>query len=191
MKSKFLLLFALTIALSAPLAPPAYADPPPWAPAHGWRKKHDPYYIGYSGKKWGRDYGIIHGECNWEAVGTVLGGIVGGAIGSAAGKDGNRAVAIIIGSVLGAVIGNQIGKEIDRTDRGCIGHALELASDRQTVYWTNMNTGLHYQITPIRGFTANGRKCREYALDIQGDGVSESRTEKACQAGNGTWKPYS
>lgn len=188
MKSKLVLL--ITIALLLPATPSAYADPPPWAPAHGWRKKHDPYYIGYSGKKWGHDYGIIHGECNWETVGTVLGGVVGGAIGSAVGKDGNRAVAIIVGSVLGAVVGNQIGREIDRTDRGCIGHALELAADHHPVHWVNLNNGLRYQVTPLRGFTANNRKCREYTLDIRGEGVNESRREKACQAGDGTWKHF-
>jgi len=25
--------------------PVSYADPPPGAPAHGWRKKHDPLYL--------------------------------------------------------------------------------------------------------------------------------------------------
>jgi len=42
---------------------PAPADPPPWAPAHGWRKKNDPNYVGYTGKKWDKDYGIIEGRC--------------------------------------------------------------------------------------------------------------------------------
>ena len=27
---------------------PSPAEPPPWAPAHGWRKKNDPNYIGYT-----------------------------------------------------------------------------------------------------------------------------------------------
>ena len=30
----------------------ALADPPKHAPAHGWRKKHDPYYVGFSGYRW-------------------------------------------------------------------------------------------------------------------------------------------
>lgn len=44
----------------------SYADPPAHAPAHGWRKKHDPYYQGYSGYQWQRDYGVIRGECQWQ-----------------------------------------------------------------------------------------------------------------------------
>ena len=31
---------ALGLACAGLVAPTAYADPPPWAPAHGWRAKH-------------------------------------------------------------------------------------------------------------------------------------------------------
>ncbi|HEY3326730.1 MAG TPA: glycine zipper 2TM domain-containing protein [Novimethylophilus sp.] len=96
--------------LLIPLSPAVYADPPSWAPAHGWRKKHDPYYTGYSGKRWYDDYGIIEGTCNRDKIGAVLGGVTGGAIGSTVGKGDGKTVAIIVGTVLGAVVGNQIGK---------------------------------------------------------------------------------
>ncbi len=185
-----LIILTFIATLILPIAPSAYANPPPWAPAHGWRKKHDPYYVGYSGKKWDKDYGVISGECNWQAVGTVLGGVVGGAVGASVGKDGNKTIAIIIGSVLGAVVGNQIGKEIDRNDRGCIGHALELAHDRQTVRWVNPESGLNYRVTPLSGYTKSGNKCRDYTIYISGDDVDESRQERACLVGDGTWKPY-
>jgi hypothetical protein len=32
--------FALGLACAGLIAPAAWADPPPWAPAHGWRAKH-------------------------------------------------------------------------------------------------------------------------------------------------------
>src|SRR6266516_5415422 len=82
---------------------PAPADPPPWAPAHGWRKKNDPNYVGYTGKKWDKDYGVIEGRCNSAAVGAVLGGAVGGVVGSRAANKEDRPVAIVVGTVLGAV----------------------------------------------------------------------------------------
>lgn len=185
------LINALVVAaLLAPISPAVYAEPPSHALAHGWRKKHDPYYTGYSGKQWEKDYGIINGKCNREAIGTVLGGAVGGAIGSTVGKDDNRTVAIIIGTVLGAVVGNRIGKAMDDTDRACIGHALELAEDRKTVTWSNPESGLNYQVTPVRGFTADGLKCREYILSVSGKSVNETRNEQACNAGNGKWEAY-
>jgi hypothetical protein len=52
----------LAATFGVPIAPSAHADPPSWAPAHGWRKKHDPDYVGYTGKKWPDDYGVVSGR---------------------------------------------------------------------------------------------------------------------------------
>jgi len=189
MKHIRLALACIGFTLLIPASPVAYADPPPWAPAHGWRKKHDPYYTGYSGKRWDDDYGVVEGSCNRDKIGAVLGGAVGGAIGSTVGKGDGKTVAIIIGTVLGAVVGHQIGEEMDKSDRACIGHALELAADRRTVVWDNPDSGLNYRVTPVRGMDIDGRKCREYDLTVRGNGVDEKRREKACQVSEGTWKP--
>lgn len=183
-----ILIALVTGAILLPTPPAAYADPPPWAPAHGWRKKHDPYYVGYTGRKWDNDYGVIQGGCNRHQIGTILGGAVGGVVGSTIGKGDSRVVAIILGTVLGAVIGNQIGRELDKADRGCIGHALELAADRQAVTWSNPDNGIGYSVTPLRGFSSDGRQCREYELQVSDGRRIEHRRGKACRTGDGTWK---
>ena len=72
MKNSTRLAFVALLSLGL-LPVPSPADPPPWAPAHGWRKKNDPNYVGYTGKKWDKDFGIIEGRCNIAAVGAVLG----------------------------------------------------------------------------------------------------------------------
>jgi surface antigen len=118
-----------------------------------------------------------------------LGGVLGGVVGAKVSKPEDRAIGVILGGVIGAVIGNQIGKSINDNDRGCIGHALELAHDRQTVHWVNPNTGINYRVTPLSGFTQNGHKCREYMLYTSGDGDDDSSHEKACLVSRGTWKP--
>src|SRR5687768_10824729 len=59
----------------------SFAAPPEHAPAHGWRKKNDPFYVGYSGKHWDRDYAVLSGRCNREEIGAVLGGVAGGVVG--------------------------------------------------------------------------------------------------------------
>src|SRR2546429_9130975 len=112
MKTSTRLAFVALLSLGL-LPVPSPADPPPWAPAHGWRKKNDPNYVGYTGKKWEKDYGVLDGRCNTAAVGAVLGGVVGGAVGSRVGNDSNRPVAIVTGTVLGAVVGAKVGAEID------------------------------------------------------------------------------
>ena len=64
-----------SIIVSAALAATAFAQPPAHAPAHGWRKKHDPYYVGYTGYQWERDFEISSGKCNRQEIATVVGAI--------------------------------------------------------------------------------------------------------------------
>lgn len=176
------------------LAVPCFvlAAPPDWAPAHGWRKKHDPYYAGYSGRQWDDDYGVTSGGCDRGRVGQVLGGVVGGVAGGAIGGEiakgsENRDVAIVAGAVIGAAIGSEIGRRMDRTDRSCAGYALELAQDGRPVRWTNPNTRVTYQLTPMTEERRNDG-CRSFRLIAHGDfGLSEGRTV-ACPDENGVWR---
>ncbi|MEW5788846.1 MAG: glycine zipper domain-containing protein [Pseudomonadota bacterium] len=173
------LLAALLLACQAA----ALATPPSHAPAHGWRKQHDPSYQGYTGKKWDQDYGITAGTCHREAVGAVLGAVVGGAVGSQIGKgDGNK-VAIVVGTALGALLGAQVGRDMDRNDAACIGHALELARDGQKVSWKD-DAGTAYRLKPLRGSTRNGLPCRTFELTVAG----KTRQGEACQTAPGTWE---
>jgi len=167
----------------------ALAAPPSWAPAHGWRKKNDPAYAGYSGRQWDRDYGVSLGRCDRAEVGAVLGGVAGGALGAAAAEDSQRAVAIVVGTVVGAAIGAEIGRRMDQADRSCVGHALELAQPGQTVTWRNHNTGIAYQLTPMKDASASDEGCRKFRLIATGGfGLSEGRAV-ACADTDGKWRP--
>lgn len=166
----------------------ALADPPSHAPAHGWRKKNDPYYVGYTGRHWDNDYGILSGRCNREKVATVVGGIIGGVVGSRVGDDDNRVIATIIGAAAGALIGNKIGSRLDDADRSCFGHALEVGRPGQVVTWENEQTGVKYQMA-LGSKDAGGRNaCRDFTLlGISGKKKSYRRGT-ACQDNPGTWK---
>jgi surface antigen len=180
-----LVLAAGVLAVSAPRN--AYADPPPWAPAHGKRKKGEDY-TGYNGKKWKRDYGVLEGHCNREAVGAVVGGVVGGAVGSQVGQGDNRPIAIVIGTIAGAAIGAQIGRDMDEADRACMGHTLELAGDKKRVIWKGADGRTTYRLTPVRGFDQNGAGCREFDLRVTSGQRQETSRAKACPAGGGNWR---
>jgi surface antigen len=180
--------FVVSALLAAALGLPATvsADPPPWAPAHGWRKQHDPSYVGFTGHKWEHDYGILDGTCNREAIGAVLGGVLGGAIGSTVGEGNTRVVAIIAGTAIGAVVGGQVGKTLDDADRACMGHALELVAENRSVTWTNPHSGVNYRVTPGG---SPGQGCREFTTR---KAVRGARTEiihnVACRGSDGTWR---
>jgi surface antigen len=175
------LLFALLVPVPSPAAPPDHAK------AHGWRKKNDPNYVGYTGKKWEKDYGVTEGKCNSAAVGAVLGGAAGAVVGSRAGKE-DRPVAIILGTAIGAVIGAKIGQSVDESDRACMGHSLELAGRKDTVVWTNPKTGVTYRMTPTRNFQDGKEHCREFTTDLVGKGNRKEKvTGVACRRGNAEW----
>lgn len=178
---------ALLIGLTLSWSLAAFAEPPDHAKAHGWRKKHDPRYVGYTGGTWEHDYGVLEGTCNRKEIGTVLGAVVGGVIGSQVGDGSGRAVAIIVGSVLGAAIGREIGRDLDDGDRACVGHALELAKDGQRVRWTNETTGVAYVVAPLAA-AKPGDACRPYKITATLAGKSTTRDGKACRAKDGTWK---
>jgi surface antigen len=164
----------------------ALAVPPSWAPAHGWRGKNDPFHSEYSGRNWERDYGVSDGRCDRAQIGAVLGGTAGGVIGAEAGKGEQPTVAIVLGTVIGAAIGSEIGRRMDKADRSCVGHALELAGPDQTIKWTNHNTGVAYQLTP-KGGDVDAGGCRKFRLIATGGfGLSEGRAV-ACPAPDGTW----
>ena len=167
---------------------PAAADPPQHAPAHGWRKKHDAHYVGYSGRQWERDYDISSGRCNRQAIATVVGGVAGGAIASRVAAPENRTVATIVGVVAGALIGNRVGRELDEADRGCFGHALEIAQPGQRITWTNDTTRVRYELSPGAEQQRRGAACREYTLVTVVGREKSSQHGIACQSQPGVWR---
>lgn len=181
------LLPASVLALTLAFALPALADPPSHAPAHGWRKKHDPAYVGYTGRNWDQDYGVVAGRCNRDAVGAVIGGMVGGAIGSRVGDGSGRTVAIIAGTIIGAKIGYEIGQDMDNVDRGCFGHALELGANGTTIRWDNPALKLTYSLTPTGPSANNAAACRDFKLVTTQDGRRRDGYGRACRTADGEW----
>ncbi len=182
---------AAVLALMASItlaAPAALADPPSHAPAHGWRKKHDPGYVGYTGYRWHDDYGVRGGRCDRDRVGTALGAVVGGAIGSTVADGDDRLIAILAGAAIGAVIGREIGREMDDNDRACFGHSLELLEDGSHVDWDGARPGMRYTLTPNRRFERDGRVCRHFTLVRHVDGSRVSKQGSACRYGDGDWR---
>ena len=172
----------------------AMADPPPWAPAHGYYKdkgkkpkkykSHDDVY--YRDQHRPASY-INGGRCNREGLGTLIGGVVGGAAGSQVGKGDTRTAATIIGTIIGSLIGSSIGRSMDEVDQACVGQALEYAEDRQPVVWRNPDTGNQFQVTPTRTYEDYGRYCREFSRQAVINGRRETIYGRACRQQDGSW----
>ena len=176
----------------------AYADPPPWAPAHGYRAKgkhknkrgkgrnrYDDHYE----EAYVVPYGIGQGTCNRQLLGTVVGGATGALIGSQITKGDGKGVATLGGAIIGAIIGGSIGRSMDQVDQGCIGQALEHAEDGQRVTWTNPDNGGRYTVEPAKTYqTSSGEYCREYTVVGTVSGREQNGYGTACRQADGSWK---
>ncbi|MDE2411907.1 MAG: glycine zipper 2TM domain-containing protein [Sphingomonadales bacterium] len=107
------ILIATVMAATALPATMAYADPPRWAPAHGYRAKNgDIQYrrtdngIRYWQGRDGREY------CRRPdgTVGLLIGGVAGALVGRAIDTHGDRATGTIVGAAAGALVGNEVAK---------------------------------------------------------------------------------
>ena len=124
MRKIILALAAATVTLPAA---PAFADPPPWAPAHG-RRAHDaerydrygryaqPVVISRNSDIWrdGRD-GRYYCRRDNGTTGLIIGAAGGALVGRAVDTRGERTTGTIVGAALGALI----GREIDRGELRC------------------------------------------------------------------------
>ncbi len=208
---------AITLALFAlgslgTLAPTAFAEPPSWAPAHGWRAKHghehghrhkskrkyevereyeDDYDDRYDDRRRAPIYGDGGGflRCNRELAGQVVGGAVGAAVGSQFGKGDGQLVATGAGALIGVLLGGEIGRSLDAQDRACVGRTLETVPTGQTVAWRNPDTGADYRTTPRRTYqTDSGRYCREYTTSATVGGRQQQVYGTACRQPDGSWE---
>lgn len=119
-------LLAIAAAGLAIPAVPAAADPPRWAPAHGYHKvkgnKYDrhgryvePRRIGRNDRVWrGRD-GRYYCERDNGTTGLIIGAAGGALLGRAIDTRGERTT----GTILGAAAGALLGREIDRGELRC------------------------------------------------------------------------
>ncbi len=119
------LMAAVAAGLMLPSAS-AYADPPPWAPAHGAREKHrysydrrgyyvEPVRLRRDDRIWRDRDGRYRCKRDNGTTGFVIGAAVGGLAGHEIAGEGDK----VMGTVLGAIGGGLIGRAIDRGDLKC------------------------------------------------------------------------
>lgn len=109
------ILVATTLVATALPVGTAYADPPPWAPAHGYRA-HQAYnqqraYSTDNGiNYWQGNDGRYYCKRSNGTTGLLLGGAAGALVGRAIDTRGSRTT----GTILGAAAGALLGREVER-----------------------------------------------------------------------------
>lgn len=182
------------LALAAPGA--AWADPPPWAPAHGHATKtfgtaSDPVELplGYRVPA-----GLRDGRCRPEMfdqrdIGGLVGAAAGGFSGSRFSKSNDTLAATAIGALIGAAVGHRAGGGIARSEEVCFSQSFEYVADRETIAWMDPVAGVHYAVTPTKTVKAlDGRFCREYTARATVNGQAAGTFGTACRQPDGSWE---
>lgn len=115
MKKPFLALMMAAVTLPAA---PALADPPHWAPAHGYRAKQGgiAYRTTDNGiRYWRGEDGRYYCKRSNGTTGLLVGAALGALVGRAVDTSGERTT----GTILGAAAGALIGKELDSGPTRC------------------------------------------------------------------------
>lgn len=171
---------ALLLALAA--APAGWANPPA-PPTPLWSSGSPSPYLWYPSRQWRSDFGIAAGRCDSALVGFLAQGFLRRGGGINPWQD--RPVAVVLGHVLGPELGGQLGRDADAADRGCLGHALELAPDDRRVGWSNR--GLNFSVRLHQGTVRGGRLCRQFDGRVLGRDIDMPIGGTACQGGRGVW----
>ena len=97
----------------------AYAKPPPWAPAHGYREKDgDIRYRSRDGVRyWRGEDGTYYCRRSDGTVGLLAGAALGALIGRAVDTRGERVTGTVVGAAAGAIIGNELASGRTRCNR--------------------------------------------------------------------------
>lgn len=156
-------------------------------PTHDWRAGRDRPVATASRPAWPSDFGVAGGRCNTLLIGAMLGGPMSLPAGTPPGGN-QRHVAILAGSLIGRPLGASLGQTMDAVDRGCIGHALELAPPNLTVAWSKAGGRIAYALTPLRRHALLGQSCREFLGRVTVDGRNQPFRGFACSAGEGVWR---
>ena len=180
---------AMILACGVVWSAPASAEPPPWAPAWGYRAKHKGKNKHNVQQAYVPPYDIGLGHCNRDLIGGVLGAAAGGLIGSQIGSGKGQLAAVAAGTLFGFLVGNNVGRSMDAADQTCLTQSLEHAEDGQEIAWDNPDNGARYQVTPTRTVqTANNLYCREYTSTATIDGKTETTYGQACRQPDGAWE---
>ncbi|MCQ8897179.1 hypothetical protein NQT62_12115 [Limnobacter humi] len=130
-------------------------------------------FIGYTGKGWVSDYGVLKGECNVPAL-----------IGPNKKPLPAQMAMVDVDAAFDAVLPNGKNDTARQLDAQCFGHTLELVPTGQAVRWVNPLSGNGVYLSP----GAKSDTCRTYLGVLASSGQKSKFRGEACSTAPGVWK---
>jgi surface antigen len=168
--------FAAFVAAVAAIGGAAFAEPPPWAPAHGLRAKQ-----GRTGEIVRLSPFATGGEaCDRERLARVVREAV---------EPPTRATTLEE-AVLEVLRGGDIGAVVRRIERNCLGAVLAGVPEGRIVAWEDARgPSRRHRVNAVRSYIdSRGRPCRVYRAWSAADGRVGESFDTACREPDGSWR---
>lgn len=135
---------------------------------------HAKNFIGYTGKRWVSDYGVLHGECNVKELSKTL----------KKGSSVSETAQLEIDQTAIALLAGTRSESANQLDSACFGHTLELVPSGQAVRWLNTSSGVGVYLSP----GAKSDTCRTYLGVVAVSGQKTKFRGEACSPSPGVWR---
>lgn len=131
-------------------------------------------FIGYTGKGWASDFGVLKGQCDAKLVqAEALKGQITGQMAHVEGQDSFRKL----------FPANQM-VDAYAVDSHCFGHTMELVPSGQAVRWLNPVTGVGVYLSP----GARSDSCRSFLGMTIVNGEKKKFRGDVCSPSKGVWQ---
>jgi hypothetical protein len=131
-------------------------------------------FIGYTGKPWANDFGVLRGQCQVQDIqASALKGEFTGAMAQV--EPGDLFTAIFPASDL---------VDAFTIDSHCFGHTLELVPSGQAVRWLNPASGIGVYLSPGQ----KSDSCRSFLGVTVFNGEKRKFRGEACSPSKGMWR---
>ncbi|HEX4879290.1 MAG TPA: hypothetical protein VFV39_05535 [Limnobacter sp.] len=140
-----------------------------------WNTAQAKTFIGYTGKSWSHDYGVLRGQCDAQSMHASS--QTGSLTNATARVEITPAFQGIFQSTGDTTAASQI-------DAHCFGHTLELVPSGQAVRWRNPASGMGVYLSP----GAKTDTCRSYLGVTFSNGEKKKFRGEACSEQAGQWR---
>ena len=132
-------------------------------------------FVGYTGKRWNSDFGVLRGECNVKDLARLY-------------KKGTAftdTALLELDAAAQALLTSSTRNEVaDLIDTACFGQTLELVPSGQAVRWLNSASGVGVYLSP----GAKSDSCRTYLGVLAVSGQKTKFRGEACSPTPGVWR---
>jgi hypothetical protein len=131
-------------------------------------------FVGYTGKTWASDFGVLKGQCDSRTVqGESLKGLLTDQMAYVAGEDAFRKIFPSTQLV-----------DAFAVDSHCFGHTMELVPSGQAVRWLNPVSGVGVYLSP----GAKSDSCRTFLGMTLINGEKKKFRGEVCSPNKGVWQ---